>query len=182
MASLYGATFFVLGAAAIVFIALFIFFQSSEQEETESVTKKVYAVRKIYFFVLLIVLLGTFSFTLPKAPYFRGDEAEVVVKVTGKMWYWEVEPIKNARYEGGELIIPAGKLVEFRVTGGDVTHGFGIYTKDGRILTQVQAMPNYVNKLYYTFKKPGDYEVLCLEYCGFAHHNMFLKIKVVQGD
>ncbi len=182
MASLYGAVIFVIGATAILLIALFIFFQSSEQEETEKVTKKIYAVRKIYFFILVAVLIATLGFTLPKAPYFKDGEGDVVVKVTGWMWYWEVEPVKGARYEGGELIIPAGKKVEFRVTAGDVTHGVGIYNSEGVLLTQVQAMPDYTNKLFYTFNEPGVYEVFCLEYCGYAHHNMFLRIKVVKGE
>ena len=182
MASLYGAVIFVIGATAIMLIALFIFFQSSETEEAESVTKKVYAVRKIYFFVLVTVVLGTLGFTLPKAPYFKDGEGDVIVEVKGWMWYWEVEPVKGAKMEGGELVLPAGKKVEFRVTAGDVNHGFGIYNSDGVLLTQVQAMPDYTNKLFYVFDKPGTYEVFCLEYCGYAHHNMFLKIKVVQGE
>jgi len=182
MASLYGAVVFIIGAAAILLIALFIFFQSSEPEEAERVTKKVYAVRKAYFFVLVAVLIGTLGFTIPKAPYFKEDAGEVVVKVKGWMWYWEVEPVKGAKFEGGELVVPAGKKVEFQVTGGDVNHGFGIYDSEGRLLTQVQAMPNYTNRLFYTFDRPGVYEVFCLEYCGYAHHNMYLRIKVVQGE
>ncbi len=182
MASVYGAVLFVIGAAAILLIALFIFFQSSEQEEAEKVTKKIYSVRKIYFYVLVAILLGTLGFTIPKAPYFKKEKADVVVKIKGWMWYWEIQPVKGATYEAGELIIPAGKTVEFQVTAGDVNHGFGIYNSEGTLLSQVQAMPNYTNKLIYTFKEPGIYEVFCMEYCGYAHHNMFAKIRVVQGE
>jgi len=32
--------------------------------------------------------------------------------------------------------------------------------------------------LRYTFKEPGTYRVLCLEYCGVAHHEMTADIKV----
>jgi cytochrome c oxidase subunit 2 len=42
----------------------------------------------------------------------------------------------------------------------------------GRLLLQVQAMPGYVNQVQYTFDTPGTYHVICLEYCGVAHHAM----------
>jgi heme/copper-type cytochrome/quinol oxidase subunit 2 len=32
--------------------------------------------------------------------------------------------------------------------------------------------------LRYTFTEPGVYQVLCLEYCGLAHHEMNGQIKV----
>jgi cytochrome c oxidase subunit 2 len=50
------------------------------------------------------------------------------------------------------------------------------------MVAQTQAMPGYVNKLQVRFTKPGDYEVLCLEYCGVAHHGMRAVIKVVAGS
>jgi cytochrome c oxidase subunit 2 len=39
-------------------------------------------------------------------------------------------------------------------------------------------MPGYINVLRYTFNEPGVYRVLCLEYCGVAHHEMTADIKV----
>ena len=47
-----------------------------------------------------------------------------------------------------------------------------------RIVAQTQAMPGYVNVLRYTFKEPGTYQVLCLEYCGVEHHDMKTEINV----
>jgi cytochrome c oxidase subunit 2 len=68
--------------------------------------------------------------------------------------------------------VPAGALVEFRVTTLDVNHGFSIYAPDGRLMAQTQAMPGYVNRLRVEFDRPGTYRVLCLEFCGMAHHVM----------
>jgi cytochrome c oxidase subunit 2 len=47
-----------------------------------------------------------------------------------------------------------------------------------RIVAQTQAMPGYTNVLRYTFTEAGTYRVLCLEYCGAAHHVMAADIKV----
>jgi cytochrome c oxidase subunit II len=35
-----------------------------------------------------------------------------------------------------------------------------------------------VNRLVYTFARPGRYRVLCLEYCGLAHHGMNSEFEV----
>jgi cytochrome c oxidase subunit 2 len=59
-----------------------------------------------------------------------------------------------------------------------VNHGFALYDPDMRIVAQTQAMPGYTNVLRYTFREPGVYRVLCLEYCGVGHHEMTAEIKV----
>ena len=101
--------------------------------------------------------------------------AEQVVEVTGHMWRWEIAP----------ATIRVGSSVEFRVTSADVNHGFGVYAPDGHMVAQTQAMPEYVNRLLYTFDEPGIYTVHCLEYCGVGHAPMKASFEVVaatQGD
>jgi cytochrome c oxidase subunit II len=75
-----------------------------------------------------------------------------------------------------------GKAVEFHVTGSDVNHGFGIYDPQLRLVAQTQAMPGYTNVLRHTFTKPGSYKILCLEYCGLAHHTMMAEFNVRASD
>jgi cytochrome c oxidase subunit 2 len=62
--------------------------------------------------------------------------------------------------------------VEFEVSSKDVNHNFAIYNSAGELVAQVQSMPDYTNRLFHTFDAPGHYYVLCLEYCGVAHHAM----------
>ena len=78
--------------------------------------------------------------------------------------------------------VRVGELVEFHVTAQDVNHGFAIYKEKTRMVTQTQAMPGYVNRLQVRFTEPGDYELLCLEYCGVAHHDMRAVIHVRAGS
>jgi cytochrome c oxidase subunit 2 len=65
------------------------------------------------------------------------------------------------------------------VTSADVNHDFAIYAPDGRIVVQTQAMPGFVNKILYTFDKPGTYKIRCLEYCGLGHDVMAADLTVV---
>ena len=96
------------------------------------------------------------------------------------MWTWRFDTItgEGVRAEPTSLTVPVGKIIEFDVTSGDVNHGFGIYDDDGHLLAQTQAMPGYTNRLRYRFEKAGVYHVLCMEYCGFAHHLMTTTIHV----
>jgi cytochrome c oxidase subunit 2 len=97
---------------------------------------------------------------------------DVVIRAVGHQWRWELD----------QDTVRAGQLVEFRLTASDVNHGFAIYRDKTRMVAQAQAMPGYVNKLQVRFTEPGDYEVLCLEYCGLAHHGMRAVIKVRAGS
>ena len=96
-------------------------------------------------------------------------KADVVIRATGHQFRWELD----------RDTVRAGELVEFELSSRDVNHGFAIYKDKKHMVAQTQAMPGYVNKLQVRFAEPGEYEVLCLEYCGIAHHGMRAVIKVV---
>jgi cytochrome c oxidase subunit II len=97
---------------------------------------------------------------------------DVVIRATAHQWRWQLD----------RDTVRVGELVEFEVTASDVNHGMAIYQNKTRMIAQAQAMPGYVNKLQVRFTEPGDYEVLCLEYCGLAHHGMRAVIKVRSGS
>ena len=96
-------------------------------------------------------------------------EDVVQVNATGGQWYWEIDTQE----------IPIGKTVVFNLHTLDVNHGFGVIDPSGRLLFQTQAMPGYVNKVQYVFDEPGNYRVLCMEFCGVAHHDMIDEFEVV---
>lgn len=64
--------------------------------------------------------------------------------------------------------VPAGRPVTFRVTSADVLHGFQIV----RTNVNVTVAPGYVTEATTTFQTPGEYLLVCNEYCGLAHHLM----------
>jgi cytochrome c oxidase subunit 2 len=138
----------------------------------------VYRARGPYAAVLIALLGAALVFTLPRAPYgaYAGEEPALRVKVTGTMWAWQLQRADDTG--GTPLVIPAKRLVEFEVTGGDVNHGFGVYDPGGHLLGQTQAMPGYVNRLRMVFDAPGTYHVACLEFCGMAHHIMVSELRV----
>ena len=94
------------------------------------------------------------------------------MNVSGGQWYWELDV----------EVVPLGQPVTFNVTSEDVNHGMGVYDENMTLLFQTQGMPGYVNSVSYTFDKPGDYQVLCMEFCGVAHHDMIAEFTVSAGE
>lgn len=117
--------------------------------------------------VLLVILL---ALTITSVPYGRGDDnARQRVTVQAQQFGWAVQP----------AAVRAGEPVEFRLTSKDVQHGFGVY--DGtKLLFQVQvpARREHVQKYVYTFEETGSFDILCMEFCGFQHHQMRGVIRV----
>lgn len=186
MIAWYAGIITLLGAAAIVAIAWFVAARHVPQERTESVVPRIYKVRLWYFVALLAVLIVVSGVTLAKLPYpqVKRQEPAMTVSVVGRMWAWELQ-LPAAQGQTGAaapaaeaLVLPAGQVVQFDVTSQDVNHGFGVYDESGHLIAQTQAMPGYVNRLRLVFNRPGQYHVLCLEYCGFAHHSMLAAFQV----
>ena len=131
--------------------------------------------RRWLFGALLIIFVGVTYGTLhsfPIAPQHSPLDIHQVVDVVGRQWAWQINP----------STVQVGSPVEFRVTSADVNHGFAIYAPDGRIVTQVQAMPGFTNKLVYTFTQPGTYKVMCREDVGVVQSVMTADIAVVAAS
>jgi cytochrome c oxidase subunit 2 len=171
----YAAIITLIVSLAVVAITVFVSRSRFPLKEAAATTKAVYRVRFIYFIALAGVALVALAMTLPITPYpgrYAGQKPDAVVNVMGTMWSWTFTPGAGAASAAGTLVLPVGKLVEFDVSSQDVNHDFAIYDASGRLIAQAQAMPNYTNRLFYRFERSGRYYVLCLEYCGVAHHLM----------
>lgn len=166
------------GAIAIALAAWLIAARQHPPLAIDEVQPRVYAVRRWYFVALGLLLSVMLVRTLGQLPYPTGATATAAtLRVEGRTWAWQIVsgPVDTS---AGPLHLTAGEPVVFDVTSGDVNHGFAIYTPEGALLAQVQAMPGYHNRLAVVFPRPGIYPVLCLEYCGLAHHAMLASITV----
>jgi cytochrome c oxidase subunit 2 len=146
----------------------------TREEDYKPLQKRAYRIRSRLFWALVAVFGPVMLYTLIELPYgasHAGNHAAAVqvVEATGYQWRWELSRDR----------VTMNQPVEFRVTSADANHGFGIYDEDMHLVAQTQAMPGYTNTIRHTFDKKGTYQVLCMEYCGTAHHNMISKITVV---
>jgi cytochrome c oxidase subunit 2 len=86
------------------------------------------------------------------------------VRMTAQIW----------AFAPSEIRVPAGSRVRFRATSKDVVHGLHIPGAD----LNAMLLPGQVADVEARFDTPGDYPVICHEYCGIAHHTMAARIIV----
>jgi cytochrome c oxidase subunit 2 len=86
------------------------------------------------------------------------------VRMTAQIW----------AFAPNEIRVPAGSTVHFWATSKDVVHGLLI----PRHNINVMVLPGQIAHAQARFDTPGEYPIICHEYCGIAHHTMAGKIIV----
>lgn|SRR5690606_6255903 len=77
-------------------------------------------------------------------------------------------------YDPGTMEVPAGSTVDFTITSKDVVHGFQIVGTN----VNMMVLPGEITTISHVFNKPGEYLILCNEYCGTYHEIMQARIIV----
>jgi cytochrome c oxidase subunit 2 len=67
-----------------------------------------------------------------------------------------------------EIRVTAGRPVTFRMTSPDVIHGFQIVGTNANAM----VVPGYISQFTVQFDTPGEYLIVCNEFCGIGHHLM----------
>ncbi len=77
-----------------------------------------------------------------------------------------------------EVRVPVGKPITFRIATQDVLHGIHIP------MTNMSTMivPGYASTVTTVFPKPGEYPMLCNEFCGMGHDHMWSKLIVLSDE
>lgn len=89
---------------------------------------------------------------------------EYVAVMVGQAW----------AFNPAEIRVPRGSTVTFRATSIDVLHGMNV---EG---TRVNLMliPGQIGESTQRFDEPGEFLIICHEYCGIGHHTMAGKVIV----
>lgn len=77
-------------------------------------------------------------------------------------------------FDPSELEFPRGSTVDLYLTSEDVLHGFQILGTNVNLM----AVPGTVNHAQVRFDEPGEYRIVCHEFCGSEHHDMMARITV----
>jgi len=73
-----------------------------------------------------------------------------------------------------KILIACGEKVMFDVVSTDLTYGFGLFRKDGSMVTQMQVNPGSKNDLLWTFNHNGVFDLMSTEYSGPRGNAMFI--------
>lgn len=74
--------------------------------------------------------------------------------------------------------VPADTPVTFRLASMDVLHGVHVpMTNMGTMI-----VPGFVSQVTTVFPKPGEFPMLCNEYCGLGHDYMWSRLTVIAKE
>ncbi|WP_209121082.1 cytochrome c oxidase subunit II [Alkalihalobacillus sp. BA299] len=96
------------------------------------------------------------------------------IKQIGENEYEVVMTLQLFNFTPMEIEVPAGATVHFTLTSKDVIHGFQVVNTN----INAMVMPGHIQKISQTFDQPGEFLVICNEYCGAGHQVMSTVIKV----
>jgi len=152
--------------------------------------------------VILVAMAVPAAKTLVKIDDTRGSE--LTVKVTGYQWKWQYEyvdqgvsffstlartsdearqldsgiapeSVENYLLEvDNPLVVPQGKKVRVLITANDVIHAW--WVPDFGI--KKDAIPGYINEMWFRADEPGVYRGQCAELCGRDHGFMPVVVEV----
>ena len=77
-----------------------------------------------------------------------------------------------------EIVVPAETKLTFRWVSIDVLHGVHIPMTN----MSTMVVPGFVAQIETSFPTPGEYPVLCNEYCGLGHDQMWSRINVIEKE
>ncbi|ELY48259.1 cytochrome c oxidase subunit II [Natronorubrum sulfidifaciens] len=106
------------------------------------------------------------------------DFGEPRVEHVGENEYEAYVIAQTFTYRPDPIEVPADSEVTFYVTSRDVIHSFSV------VGTNVNTMviPGEVSSMTVEFDDPGEYGIVCNEYCGDFHHTMEGQLHVVPED
>ncbi len=114
----------------------------------------------------------------------KEEPIEPMAIVLAKQFGWEfyypgsdgiLGTLDDVRVEN-ELVVPVNQPIVVRVESKDVLHSFAI---PGLRIKQ-DVVPGMTQLVWFEIDKPGTYEILCMELCGWGHYKMRARIKAVE--
>lgn len=144
----------------------------------------------IAMLALFLLVIGTMAFSMGMAPpsghHQTIDPTKVHetapfdqpgLKQIGDNHYEAVMIAYAFGFEPYEMEVPVGATVDFLITTPDVVHGFAIVGTNVNLM----VVPGEISHISHTFDKPGEYLILCNEYCGVGHEYMATTLVVKEG-
>ena len=130
-------------------------------------------------FLPFLILAGVYVFSLNEMNQLAADgsNADLVVEVSGRNWWWEAR-YPNGAVTANEIHIPVGEPVRFELTTRDVIHSFWV----PQLQVKTDQIPGRTNVTWLEADSPGRYRGQCAEYCGLQHTNMVFYIVAEPTD
>jgi cytochrome c oxidase subunit 2 len=170
----------MIASTATGLLAFYFFFKYRERRRHQSTPLVIPSVK----FEIIVIGVPLFFFLLWFVQGFKDyvwyttpPKNTTDIYVLGKKWMWQFSYGGEGPNAIGTLHVPADRPVRLLMTSRDVIHSF--YVPDFRIKQDV--LPGRYTETWFEATKPGRYQVLCAEYCGTWHSQMWGEIVVMPG-
>ncbi len=118
--------------------------------------------------LVLVILVGG-SLLLGRSIASTPPPDAIQVRVTGWMWWWEIEYLDSAgnvtATTANEMHVPVDRPVAIELVSGDVIHSFWVPQLQGK----TDMVPGKVNSSWFVATEAGQYRGQCAEFCGLQH-------------
>lgn len=130
--------------------------------------------------VIVPLVLGLALFAFGAERYLalaRPPSDALQIMVVGKRYMWRFYH-PAGRAEINDLHVPAGRPVRLVLASDDVIHS--LYLPAFRL--KQDAVPGRYTEMWFEATEPGEYLLLCTEYCGTEHSKMGGRLVVMASD
>jgi cytochrome c oxidase subunit 2 len=114
------------------------------------------------------------------------DPRTVRIEVNAHQWAWD------ARYAGpdgtfgtaddvitlNDIRVPLGTPVVIQLASTDVIHSFSL----PNFRVKQDAVPGTINRLWFSAKELGEFDIACAQHCGVAHYKMRGQLTVLSPE
>jgi len=101
----------------------------------------------------------------------------IQISVLAQMFSW-IFVYGNDKESENLLVVPEHTPIKLNIESLDVIHSF--YLPAFRV--KADAVKHYPTYVWFRTQGPGEFDILCAEYCGLDHSKMLAKLKVVPRD
>lgn len=181
----------MLGGAVVIFVAVMLTLGLGQWRARRSHTgslsakasRNLVVVAGIVIPLITVIALVGGSLALGNSITSAPPEDAIQIRVTGWMWWWEVEYLDSdgrvVAVTANEIHIPVGQPVHIQLESADVIHSFWVPELQGK----TDMVPGVVNNSWFTATEAGVFRGQCAEFCGQQHALMaFLVIAEPPGE
>lgn len=125
-----------------------------------------------------LILLPLLVYTLIVSLELKPKPSELHIKLTGYMWWWDVEYKDSGVRIANEIYIPVGRPVKLEMTSADVIHSFWPPNLSGK----TDLIPGQTTYHWLEASEAGTYRAQCAEFCGLQHARMALFVIAIPEE
>ncbi len=126
----------------------------------------------------VVILIPLLIYTLLVTRKLHPPEEALVIRLTGYMWWWDVQYPDQDITIANEIYVPVGQSVRLEMTSGDVIHSFWPPSLSGK----TDLIPGQITRHWLQVDQAGSYRAQCAEFCGLQHARMALMVIAVTPE